>query len=852
MTEPTPKSHRWTLFWTFIAFWLPPLVARFRLSMVQGLALEPVIDLRGVTADALLSGVLAIAFAALAGRSRWLVFPAVLLWALLQHANAEHVLTNGAELDYRYAEYAATSSFFFGSVVAAALSVWTLAVLVPGLIAAGVTLRSEPSRRAWPAGLPVLLVGLLFMWPTNWQRQGWRQSNVVNVNLSTALSSRADKPVDHGAARPPEVARALTADLSGELVVPQATGPRNIVVVLLEAHTGGYLDSSAEFHDVQSIVKTPYMNALGEDNVRYHTLIHQQRQSNRGNYAMFCGDYPALDSASPKAIALGQGAERRCLPSILAERGYHTSFMHPGNLRFMGFDTFAEQAGFDEILAVQDYSRGQPHNAWGPDDKTFISESGDRLIEYHQSGQPFFAVLFSTGTHHPYAVPEDYKPDDDPRARAYAFADDAVRDLMERLEAEGVLDDTLVFLTSDEAGGIEYPDDAVRERISRNWAPMVMVTPEKANLDITEAHLSSDMSLTILDYLDLADTAPHFVGRSLLRSYADSTWLAFSNTFLRVSYLLSPDAELLECDMVGENCTLSAIEPGKPFGPKRDPLPIEQARKDLLFAFFDATSRVGGNERPTHFDFREHDMYHLSKARGRSMLFGGQYLDFEPGKDIILNLGLKSKYGRGIYTMRVATSDGNLYQMSSVSLGKGDTDHFQMRIHPPEGEGLRRLVWNVYGRPRTSGGWDMWVTEATMDVVDAADAPGDGLIQTDWQPTPDGWTSPVEAPLVEASCEDKVCFRAWSTDLVDPPRRLLAEVDVHSKSLGPLRIVARQGPKEKAGKDVRLLPDGRAKFYMVVSAQEGELRFEVMPGRKHEPELKGDVVIERVRFLRPD
>ncbi|MCO4746434.1 MAG: sulfatase-like hydrolase/transferase [Proteobacteria bacterium] len=843
MPETQRPSGRWSPLLLFLAVWLPTLIVRIRLWIEEDVHFSPVVDLRGLAADLALAIPLALFFAALPARRRWLAGPLVAVWALLQHANAEYVLSNGAEFDYRYAGLAATPTFVFGSITAVLWSWWTPAVLAPAL---GLWPIRETKPRPEPRWLlvPLALAAVLSVWPANWEHQGWRQRHVVMVNLHTALSHR---PVEYGDSKQyREVEDALTGDLSGELILPQATGPRNIVVVLLEGFTGGHLPSTAAYHDADGAVTMPLIDAMGDDNVRFHTVVHQQRQSNRGNYAMFCGDYPALDSGSPKAIAMTQGAERRCFPQILSDHGYTTAFMHPGNLQFMSFDGFAAKAGYSDIFSIDHYSRGRPHNAWGPDDGTFIRQSTDRILAYHQEDEPFLAVLFTTGTHHPYAVPAEFEPQLADRARAFAFADRAVQDMMDRLRENGVLEDTLVILTSDEASGIKDIEQAARKRLSQSWAPMVWVMPEPAAAEISAPYLSSDLSLSLLDYLQLTSEGPHFVGRSMLRNGPADRWLAFSNTLLRRSFLLSPDGSLLECNRVGEDCSFSALNPDQIFGPEREALPVEGGRKDLLFSFFDETSRVGDTARTNHFEFHRKRAFHLQKGEYRQ-LFGGQFIDLPKDKDLEIALHVEGEFGDGTMNVGVSDRGGTFLKMTALPLRAGDSQVVNLRMVNSDRE-YRQLVFGIRGRP-SSRRMAMRVRKATLDVVEPEEH--DGRVVLDWQPTMAGWSEPLVSELTEAECTGDGCSGGWSATYDGPPEAVMIEVSVLGESLGPLRLVLRQGNLERS-RELRIRSGGRGILMVPMPLQPGELHLEMMPSGAPEPRLRPKASVDGVRIYLPE
>jgi len=90
--------------------------------------------------------------------------------------------------------------------------------------------------------------------------------------------------------------------------------------IILEQGT----ERSFDPFDREAMFDLPHLSRLAESNIFAETFITMQRQTNRGEYALLCGDYPKLVSEQPKMSELIGRQELRCLPQVLREAGYAT------------------------------------------------------------------------------------------------------------------------------------------------------------------------------------------------------------------------------------------------------------------------------------------------------------------------------------------------------------------------------------------------------------------------------------------------------------------------------------------------------------------------------------------------
>jgi phosphoglycerol transferase MdoB-like AlkP superfamily enzyme len=152
------------------------------------------------------------------------------------------------------------------------------------------------------------------------------------------------------------------------------------------------------------------------------------------------------------------------LPEILKAHGYRTCLIHTGGLAYAGQKKFLKNRKFDSILDYKQLITLKPYNqkvGWGVDDRAMINP-GKEFIE-RDAGKPFLLVLMPVNPHHPYAIPDERfritgeQPlTMDVRKGSWLnylnslhYADATLGMLVDELEKEGLMRNTLLFLFAD-------------------------------------------------------------------------------------------------------------------------------------------------------------------------------------------------------------------------------------------------------------------------------------------------------------------------------------------------------------------------------------------------------------------
>lgn len=530
----------------------------------------------------------ALLLALLCSRLHWaLVLSIWLLWGVVYLGNLAFLQAMGSAVDHRDLGYLVDPAFLGATLGDRLLPIL---VLTPLLLVAAASLVKLCLRLPGPGGrsnsrwAAMALCLLLLALQANLTRlPQWSNSGLVPLHAREILS---------------DILSSDTLVPASDFVEPEAVvgkrtlalgKARNVLLVVVEGVHGAYLPQVAADNNEALPVSMSLSEAWAQQGLLVPDFLVHVRQTNRGLYAMLCGDYPRLDGGHPKSMQIlnADEAAGACLPAMLARAGYNTSYMQAADLQFMSKDLVMPQLGFEQVTGEEGYpDRGAESGtgfSWGPDDDAFFQQSIPRLQALQAQGQPYFATLLTVGTHYPYGVTaQQIEEHGDPRAAAVAAADAAVDHFLQQLQARGLLEDTLVIVTNDESHGIPG------HWLGKNWGLLFALAPDLQSSISTEIFSSIDIPNSILDYLGLYPQQRTHLGRSLFRQHDQRRAIMLGGDTLK---MLDADGLVHSCtnrvardgSNLADECVTMKSESGRLFDREYEPLAGDHAQRYQFF-----------------------------------------------------------------------------------------------------------------------------------------------------------------------------------------------------------------------------------------------------------------------------
>lgn len=477
-------------------------------------------------------------------RRALLGIPLAVGWVALNLGTVELVSAVGRMPEPADLHYLTDAQFLSHSTQGGGLThPWLAGASILAALAFLLVLGARPPVRkpslAWLlAPLALLATHAVYQYRSPSEADQWVQFNLPHKWLAEGVSL-AQLGVEDWMSRgqpnsPPDVSGLTRLDMDGTPLLGEPGRARNVLIITLEGIPGAYIDASRRaIGSGYQADLMPRLSAWAERGMLTSDYVLHAHQTIRGLYAMLCGDYDKLASGTPKGLELLGNAERaaQCLPAQLRDNGFSTHFLQGAGLRFMAKDQIMPRMGFDKTLG-RDWFRNTPYLdfAWGMDDRSYFEGALSYVDGLRKQKTPWMLTLLTVGTHQPYSAPADYlERHGSAKQAAIAYLDDAIGDFLDGLQKRGVLDDTLVVVTSDESHGIE------NVRLASAWGFNLMLAPEQAQLPSLKHGIYGHIDLTasILDYLALPLPA-NIAGRSMLRDYAHGRQIiSYTNGLLR-------------------------------------------------------------------------------------------------------------------------------------------------------------------------------------------------------------------------------------------------------------------------------------------------------------------------------
>lgn len=718
------------------------------------------VDLRGALVDLWLALLLALG---LSGR-RILAGVAALVWIMVHYTVFQHVDVLGVLPNVKHTGFLGDATFFEGSVKGVRFLPLCVLTLLAGVAGAAWAARRAEGARRWElAGLALVLGVLLWLLPLQPGYARWRQTNALATLPSDLFVSEVLVEGPPSPATLAAVAAVFSGDLSGapRFRAVGAKRGRNVLVLVLERLSAGYTTQGQRAQGLDYSLRMAGLEGLVDQHLFFPNFFSHQAQSNRGLYSLLAGDLPHLRTQTSKMTEVTSGTRLReaFLPAALKTRGYRSVFLEATPLHFMGMGQFMSQIGFDDAQDSSHIRNPRAVGGWGVDDGSLLSHTASVITDLEQKPGPWFVTVFSSGTHHPYTIPDpSFHEGEADYERSFHYLDQVLGEFLAGLKASGVLDDTLVLITCDESGGLPSTYEEPLERLDKNWGFLLAITPEGWKGSEPAAYGQADLALSVLDYLGLEQEATSFggsgfSGRSVFRTYAEPRDFYLGNTYTRQLAVYSKEGTLAVFD---EGLNLIASRAFDPQALLRlgESRPEPPGIRDQLLGVLKRSSTPPSAEVSYAFAGTQAEL----TASGWKVLVSGQWFETPPDSilELELDLVLHPEPGRATYLwtkLRDNSGVRTLHETASGPFSAGGRRRLRYRFHSSE---ARHRVEVQLGLDQGRGKTKIEFKQATLRVrprSPAAPEP-DGSVQVlldEVIPAPGPFVLPIRGRDLEHS-----------------------------------------------------------------------------------------------------
>ncbi|MCX7863021.1 MAG: sulfatase-like hydrolase/transferase [Bacteroidales bacterium] len=319
---------------------------------------------------------------------------------------------------------------------------------------------------------------------------------------------------------------------------------KNVVVIILESFSKEHIG----FFDRNKISFTPFLDSLLQKSLVIRYSFANGRKSIESLPSIFAS-IPSL-METPYILSSFSSNEIEALPHILKKNGYTTSFYHGGTNGTMGFDVFSTMAGIERYFGRWQYPNQSDYDGnWGIWDEPYLQYVVSQL---NKEKQPFFSVIYTLSSHHPYNVPDKYKnvlpKGEHEILQSIAYTDLSIRQFFENAKKSPWFKNTLFVITADHVFGSH--SEYYYRKLGSYSVPIAFYCETDTTLKGVKHIIAQhcDIAPSILDYLGISTSMICF-GSSIW----DSSATRFAINYINGSYLFVYDKYAMEFD--GEKMT---------------------------------------------------------------------------------------------------------------------------------------------------------------------------------------------------------------------------------------------------------------------------------------------------------
>lgn len=245
--------------------------------------------------------------------------------------------------------------------------------------------------------------------------------------------------------RRPLIGDANLPTLTRQMATIRREKPLNLVIILQESLGATFVES------LGGVPVTPELEKLKAQGWWFENLYATGTRSVRGIEAVVTGFAPTPAQSVVK-LSLSQD-HFFTLASLFRSKGYLNEFIYGGEGHFDNMRNFFINNDFDQVVDKSDYANPVFTGSWGVSDEDLFNKAHEQLMKHHESGQPFFTLVFTSTNHSPFEFPDGrIELYEQPKAtdnNAVKYADYAMGQFFKQAQASPYWKDTVFLIVAD-------------------------------------------------------------------------------------------------------------------------------------------------------------------------------------------------------------------------------------------------------------------------------------------------------------------------------------------------------------------------------------------------------------------
>lgn len=290
----------------------------------------------------------------------------------------------------------------------------------------------------------------------------------------------------------------------------------NVIYLHLESFQTFLIDYELDGEEV-----TPFLNSMVEDpNTMYFDNFFHQTAQGKTSDAEFMLENSLFGLPKGSAfITKGQNTYQSA-PAILKDKGYTSAVFHGNNGTFWNRSEIYKSFGYDHFFDIESYPNTTEADMaeYGLMDKPFFEQSAPLL---ESLPEPFYTKFITVAHHFPYKMDQQLATIEkgttgdasvDNYFQTARYADEAIKQFFEQLEASGLADNTMIVMYGDHYGISDNHNEAMAEVLSEDITPVENAKLQRVPLFIHVPGMDGGVNDTYGGQIDLLPTVLHLLG----------------------------------------------------------------------------------------------------------------------------------------------------------------------------------------------------------------------------------------------------------------------------------------------------------------------------------------------------
>lgn len=236
---------------------------------------------------------------------------------------------------------------------------------------------------------------------------------------------------------------------------------KNVLVIHAESFQG--FTMNLKFNDQEL---TPNMNRLSKEGI-YFDNFYAEESTGTSSDTEFTFSSSLMPASNGTVFMNYFNRKYVTTQKLLKEQGYYTFSMHGNNGSAWNRDVMYKYIGYDKFYSKKDFEIDEEIGL-GLSDKSFFRQSVEKIKDINNEHDKWYGLLVMLTNHTPFSDIKNYSDysvdlnNEDGTVTSYLegskmgnylksvhYADEAIGQLMNSLEEEGLLDDTIVVIYGD-------------------------------------------------------------------------------------------------------------------------------------------------------------------------------------------------------------------------------------------------------------------------------------------------------------------------------------------------------------------------------------------------------------------